>query len=291
MNINFSFDTLLRDIDTELTRAGEKVSEIQHYAECGNTDEQELEAESLEYHLKQAFISLCALVESIGLESLLNDLKHGFEKFNDKLYKTSVMPIIGELYSEPLGYLYLYHSTLSALFGSSMLTTTDESQRILFESILQNTAKIVYDRDKLPESEADVRKCVYDVLIHVFPDTVREIPICQETKTYKPDLGVKSIKAAAEYKYAVTEDEARKILGGFYEDMRGYSGSEDWKYFYAVVYMSKPFLTIQQIQSEFRSVKADSNWKPILVYGEGTRRDNIKKPLSRKIKNKDVKPT
>jgi hypothetical protein len=92
------------------------------------------------------------------------------------------------------------------------------------------------------------------------------------TKTYKPDIGIRSLKSAAEYKYAVTEEEARKIIGGFYEDMRGYAGSEDWKYFYAVVYMTKPFFTLQQIQAEFHHVEADKNWVPILVHGEGRRK-------------------
>ena len=109
-------------------------------------------------------------------------------------------------------------------------------------------------------------------MIHIFPDTVREIPIGQVTKTYKPDLGVRSLKAAAEYKYVVTDVEAKTIIGGFYEDMRGYAGSDDWKHFYAVVYMTKPFFTLQQIKAEFDHVAADRNWTPVLVHGDGKRK-------------------
>jgi hypothetical protein len=137
------------------------------------------------------------------------------------------MPYGEGFYSETLGYYWRYHRTLSSLFDADIDASDERKQRALFMTILENTSKIVYDRSIEPTSEAEVRKCVYDLLIHVFPDTVREIPIAQVTKTYKPDIGIRSLKSAAEYKYAVTEEEARKIIGGFYEDMRGYAGSED----------------------------------------------------------------
>lgn len=43
-------------------------------------------------------------------------------------------------------------------------------------------------------------------------------------KTYKQDLGVRSLMAVAEYKYAATENEVRRALDGIYTDMKGYSG-------------------------------------------------------------------
>jgi hypothetical protein len=278
MSNQLSGDTLLKDIGEQISEGWSSVHKLESlsYRLSGDneyTDEEhEMELMSFESHLERLFISICLLLEYLGYTALLHDFKTGFTKFHGNLTELSMVPYVGELHSNVLGYFWKYHRTISSLFGVDVKESDDRKQRAQFESILQNTSKIVYDRGILPTSEAEVRKCVYDILIHVFPDTIREIPIAQVTKTYKPDLGIRSLKAAAEYKYAVTEDEAKKIIGGFYEDMRGYAGSEDWKHFYAVVYMTKPFFTLQQIQAEFSHVAADENWFPILVHGDGKRK-------------------
>ena len=51
----------------------------------------------------------------------------------------------------------------------------------------------------------------------------------------------------------------------------GYAGSEDWKVFY-VVYMTDAYFTQDQIMAEFSHTNTDKNWKPILVYGKGSRK-------------------
>jgi len=278
MSNKLSCEILLKDIDEQISDGWRSVHKLEmlSYRLFGENDysdeEHDMELLSFESQLERIYISLCLLLESLGYTELLQDFKVGFKKFEGKLTSFSYLPYVGEQHSDVLGYFWKYHRSVSSLFGVGVKESDDRKQRAQFESILQNTSKIVYDRGIQPTSEAEVRKCVYDVLIHVFPDTVREIPIIQVTKTYKPDIGVRSLKAAAEYKYAVTEVEAKKIIGGFYEDMRGYAGSEDWKYFYAVVYMTKPFFTLQQIQAEFSHVAADKNWSPVLVHGEGRRK-------------------
>jgi YD repeat-containing protein len=83
-------------------------------------------------------------------------------------------------------------------------------------------------------------------------------------------IGVKSLKAAAEYKFADSEDEVKKAVGGLYEDMHGYE-CEDWKIFYAVIYMTDAFFTQDQIIAEFKSTGVHENWKPLLVVGRGSR--------------------
>lgn len=270
--------SLLEDIENQVSEAWasvHKLESLSHYLDADNDysdDEYEMEQMSFVSQLERIYISLCLILEALGYKSLLREFKSGFKQFEGKLGSLSSLPYIGESHSDVLGYFWRFHRSLSPLLGGDAKESDQRQQRALFESILQNTAKIVYDREIEPTNEADVRQVVYEVLIHVFPDTVREIPISQVTKTYKPDLGVRSLRAAAEYKYAVTEDEAKKSIGGFYEDMKGYAGSADWIYFYAVIYMTKPFFTLQQIQAEFSSVAVDSNWKPILVYGDGRRK-------------------
>ncbi|MHA6895577.1 hypothetical protein ACQUJT_16050 [Ralstonia pseudosolanacearum] len=273
-----NYVALLIDIGEQISEGWTSVRNLESLsinltgADNYTDEEYEMEELAFESKLKRIHISLCLLLESLGYVELLAEFRTGYSKFAGNLTSTSVLPYVGEWHSSVLGYFWQFHRTLSSLLGVDVQETEQRKHLALLESILQNTPKIVYDRDIEPSSEADVRKCVYDILIHVFHDTVREIPITQVTKTYKPDLGVRSLKTAVEYKYAVDEGEAKKFIGGFYEDMRGYAGSEDWQHFYAVLYMTKPFFTVQQIQAEFKIIGADKNWTPILVHGDGRRK-------------------
>lgn len=235
-------------------------------------EEHDMENLSFESQIERLHVSMCALLEALQMKLLLEQYKNDFQKFQGKLTDLDMLPYIGEFHSEPLGLFWKYHKTISSLINHDVSAEKELALRSKLEGIFINTPKIVKDRGVEPSNEAEVRKCVYDVLIHVFPDTVREIPIAQETKTYKPDLGVKSLKTAAEYKFADSEEEVKKAVGGLYEDMRGYGGSEDWKFFYAVIYMTDAFFTVEQIMSEFNHTNADENWKPILVYGKGGRK-------------------
>jgi len=61
-----------------------------------------------------------------------------------------------------------------------------------------------------------------------FRDATRSIDLPQSIKTYKPDLGVRSLQAAIEYKYANTKEKVKTALDAIYSDMRSYSGHSQW---------------------------------------------------------------
>lgn len=109
-------------------------------------------------------------------------------------------------------------------------------------------------------------------MIHVFPDSVREVPIPKVTKIYKADIGIRSIKSALEFKFVDSAQEAKTAIGGIYADVCGYERPEQWKYFYAVIYMTVHFFTQQQIEAEFQDSNITAKWKPILIYGKGSRK-------------------
>jgi hypothetical protein len=268
--------SLLKDIDEQLSDAWDSVYRLrvlsEHIDPQSDFNEDYDEEESyFASKIQRLHLSLCLLLESLGYVHLLQDFKLGYSAYSENPTSCSFTRD-GDFHSNTLGYFWRFHKTVSSLINVESVDTDERKQRALLEAILRNTPKIVHDRGITPDSEAAVRNCVYELLIHVFPDTVREVPVPQVTKTYRADLGVPSLKTAAEYKYATTADESRKIIGGFYEDMRGYAGSEAWKYFYAVLFMSKPFFTVEQIRAEFAHVGADKNWSPILVHGEGVRK-------------------
>lgn len=276
MTLPFHPSKLLADIQDQTKKAWTTVNKIQNLGYYLSSDrdyyDEEHDMTQLEFEsqLQKLYVAISLLLESLGLSSLLAQFQQDYAKFNGKLTDLDMLPYIGEFHSEVLGLFWRYHSSLSALLGEE--APYDEERRKQFESILINTPKIIKDRGIDPSKEAEVRKCVFDLLIHVFADTVREIPIVQVTKTYKPDIGIKSLKMAAEYKFADSDEEVKKAVGGFYEDMRGYAGSEDWKQFYAVIYMTDAFFTQEQIMAEFKHTAADKNWRPILVVGKGQRK-------------------
>lgn len=275
--MNFFPEGLLEAASNELDEIDNTIVKLQqlsfHLAIDNDyyNEENEMTESDLEWRLERAYITLSLLIEHLSLTQFLTQFQNGFSKFERKLKKVNFAPFVGDLYSEAQIYLRKYLFTLSALLGADLEKQQLHEKKSTLEGILLNTPKIIFDRGIQPKNEAEVRKSVYDLLIHVFPDTVREVPIIQNTKTYKPDIGVKSLSTAIEYKFADSAEEVKKAVGGLYEDMRGYAGSRDWDQFYAVIYMTNAFFTQQQIMSEFQHTSADANWKPLLVIGTGAR--------------------
>jgi hypothetical protein len=63
--------------------------------------------------------------------------------------------------------------------------------------------------------------------------------------------------AAAEYKFIDSHADAKKALDETYADMKGYSGRYDWRSFYAIFYMTRPFYSQKAVDEESRLVKAE----------------------------------
>jgi len=177
--------------------------------------------------------------------------------------------------------IWILNRHLNALTSHVKIESESEYENtnsiMLLEQILRGTAKMLSDREIEPTNEAEVRNEVYKTLIHVFPDTVREIPIAKISKTYKPDIGVRRLKSAIEYKFVSTSTEAKTAIGGIFEDINGYEGSLDWTTFYAVIYMTDNFITQDQVEAEFTLSKVPHHWKPIVVFGKGKREPKTKK--------------
>jgi hypothetical protein len=79
------------------------------------------------------------------------------------------------------------------------------------------------------------------------------------------------LTAAAEYKFIDSQQKAKNSLDEIYADMKGYVGLYDWRSFYAVFYMTSPFYTQKDVDEEFRLVRAELSWTPIVVVGQGAR--------------------
>lgn len=174
------------------------------------------------------------------------------------------------LRSATLGKAHGFYDSLATIAEGGAVTGLR-----VFETILKNTPAIIRAKGIEPSSEAEVRAAIYDVLKFAFHDAVREIPVAQVLKVYKPDLGVRSLMAAAEYKFADTEAEVKKALDEIYADMKGYSGHDDWRTFFAVIYTTDALVHQDKLEAEFRGVKADVNWAPIILVGKGGRKKKV----------------
>jgi hypothetical protein len=235
------------------------------------SEEEDFEEEILATVIARLYQRLLLVCDVLHLQGFLGNFSAGWGRYKNP---TSLrhMSWTGVFYCPALEYLADSFEALSAILPRTGPTAVSFDRIGLLEQVLRGTPKLIRDRALHPSKELQIRDAVYSTLIHVFPDTVREVPIAQVSKIYKPDIGVRSLKAAIEYKFADSERDARLVLGQIYEDIHGYSGSADWSNFYAVVYMTDAFLTQAQVDAEWQMTDVPHSWKPILVTGTGARR-------------------
>ena len=240
-------------------------------------EENMMDEENLESIFEKVILKIKFVYEYLDLKGMSEILTLELKEYEGKFKKLVGHPVVDILYS-PVQWILQKH--VDAITSHVKIADASEIEfndsKSLLERILRGTAKILTDRRIEPSNEAEVRNEVFRMLIHVFPDTVREIPIAKVSKTYKPDIGVKSIKSAIEYKFVDSEQEAKTAIGGIFEDIQGYEGSEDWKTFYAIIYMTDYYMTQDQVIAEFKLSKVPHHWKPIVVFGKGNRKKRKK---------------
>lgn len=230
----------------------------------------ESEKDALKYRLRQASTSMVTLLELLHLPLSHERFLKGWGQFENDLDNVGHLSEDPEwLYSEPLIYLSEMFETVSA-----GLSEHDDhaSELAWLERILRLTPNILHDAGVTPATEAQVRKPVFNVLKTVFPDIKAEIPIPQISKTYRADFGIAEIAACIEFKFADGEQELKAEIDGVFADMRGYSGSPDWKHFFAVFYTCQPMMAHDRVERLWKQVSADHNWTPIVVHGPGGRK-------------------
>ena len=235
----------------------------------GSNNEELIGAEeTLRFYLEKLYRDVGILAERLGLPLFKAEVAEEFRSYTSiRLLEMSHDPWDVGLHSAPLRKVRSFYKSLATMTDGRAVTGID-----VFNTILQNTPAIIRAKGLEPANEADVRGAIFEVLKFAFHDAIREIPVGQLLKTYKPDLGVRSLMAAAEYKFADSEAEVKKSLDEIYADMKGYSGHYEWRTFFAVIYTTDALVHQKRLEEEFRGVKVDINWIPIIVVGKGGRR-------------------
>ena len=123
MDRHASCQSLLKDISDQISEGQTSVYNIESllYRVSGENQymDEELDWRNLLFQsqLERIYISICLLLESLGHASLLQDFKEGFKRFKGELTSLSVMPYVGDMHSEALGYLWQYHRSVSSHYG------------------------------------------------------------------------------------------------------------------------------------------------------------------------------
>ena len=225
----------------------------------------------LAYHVEKAFRDVSILAERLGLPLLRAEIARARAKIKD-LTATTILADDFTFQSEPPQIARDYFDSLQTMTQGRDITGLG-----IFENILQNAGKIIKARTFEPKNEREIRTALREVLGFAFPDVVKEVRIEKSLKSYHPDIGVTSLMAAAEVKFVTTKEEATAALDGIYADLKGYSGRDDWRSFYAVIYMTEPFYSQKDVEREFRLVKAELSWTPFVVLGAGARKKKAAK--------------
>ena len=132
---------------------------------------------------------------------------------------------------------------------------------------------------------------MHDYLEAYFTKYRRSINIMGIVRDFKPDGGVRNLKAAIEFKFASSRSEVSRAIGGILDDISGYTGSLDWTRFYTVVYQTEAFETEPRIKQELARA-GTVTWQGILVTGSGGRRlPNKRSPARRRERLKSAEPS
>jgi hypothetical protein len=140
----------------------------------------------------------------------------------------------------------------------------------MLETILRKTPALLLKRGVQPQDEKQIREVMHDYLEAFFTEYKRAVKITGVIRDFKPDGGVRNLKAAIEFKFAGTRTEVSRAMGGVFEDISGYAGSLDWTRFYSVIYQTAAFESEDRIKSELTR-SGTVTWKALLVTGAGAR--------------------
>jgi hypothetical protein len=234
------------------------------YTKHGPSEESIWADQSLEFALERLFIDLIALAERLQLPLLARRIIACRQSITSLSHLEMPEPDfwVSDIYISLMQY---FNSMASMVDGMAI------SGLGALQSILENTPNIIADRGLDPKNETEINREIRKVVKYAFHGTVSSPKIPKLIKTYVPEFGVPSLKAAVEYKFAVTEDGVKRAFAGFYEDMRGYSNTTEYQTFFAVLYTTDRIINEKMMKAEFKGNLADMNWIPVLVHGSSSK--------------------
>lgn len=278
--IQASLSTLERDLESALEAKNQIEADISRSRYKGPTYEEPEEA--LRYYLDHLHDLLLVILEVSDLSATRTRLMEQWKWFqeNGGVGKTRFDPQFDYLESKPYDYLKTIVDGLRISTGENL--STGESYEVArLETILRKTPVLLRNRRVVPQRELDIQEVMNDYLSAFFTEYKKNIQIGGIIRDFKPDCGIRSLKAAIEFKYAAKEDEVARAISGIFEDVSGYAGSRDWNRFYTVIYQTEPFESEDRVRTELTRAGAIT-WNLFLVTGSGSRRFKRRKSKAKR---------
>ncbi|MGE8452091.1 MAG: hypothetical protein ACN6OP_15990 [Pseudomonadales bacterium] len=224
-----------------------------------------------EYIATSIYLSTIALLDAEGMQAYLKQFYLRFGENFDSSKAASNFEIdhywSGEPYNSFLSRFRQFVSPLDVIQDADRYLKLSGVQYL--ETVLKNTAAIVSKSGKTPKSEAEVYKLVRHVLEAIFPSA--KSPKSNFIKTaqeYKPDILIPELSAAVEYKYATDESRLKSVIAQISDDVRGYSGDDDYNLFYAVFYVTEDFWGTSKFEEAWNEKGFPKNWRWQYVVGK-----------------------
>ncbi|MDP2021738.1 MAG: hypothetical protein Q8L16_12660 [Hydrogenophaga sp.] len=217
------------------------------------------------------YLSTVALLDAEGMHAYL---KQFYLRFGDKFDSAKAASEFeidhywsGGPYNSFLSRFRQFASPLDVIGDADRYLKLSGVQYL--ETVLKNTAAIIHKSGKAPKSETDVYKAVRHVLEAIFPTAkspkANFIKIAQE---YKPDILIPELSAAVEYKYAADEARLKSVIAQISDDVKGYSGDDDYNLFYVVFYVTEDFWGESKFKAVWREKEFPNNWRWHYVVGK-----------------------
>jgi hypothetical protein len=191
----------------------------------------------LEDALRQMARTTLFALEHLGADRLAKDLRkelQGFERSKGgftQLHRASDED--DTLHSPVPGVIWNFAEAAASSFEFEY---GYEFELSWLKRVLRRTRSIMLFKGvKDPRSESDVRGAIYEFLRLLYDDVQKDPSIGKPGKTYKPDIGIKHLEAAVEYKFAANAQEVNTAVDGIYADIEAYRDSSGWTRFFAVI--------------------------------------------------------
>ena len=134
------------------------------------------------------------------------------------------------------------------------------------ETILKNLNYFL--KDKQITKEKDFYTYVNKLVRTVFPDCQdhQNIQIIKKLKSYIPDISIPECKSIIELKYVDSKEKFKSCIESIDVDVKGYSGIENIKYFYAIFFCKELYYSPDEIEIVWKERNYPKEWKYYIVH-------------------------
>lgn len=264
-----------------LSEMGSSFSDLQQRYEIDSYVDHDIsyEVEEIRDMIKTSFIDntksvyklICNYLEDLRHTEYLSDFKLAMKPYLDQpktMLKGEMSDYDGQVHSKLIEDISDFLNAYE-FYGNRGYEYLMKRAGILYlENILENTAVILNDLNKKPNSETSVYKSVKVVCKAAFPTAIYPLsPFISIAKEYKPDILIPYLNCAIEYKYATDENRLKEIIDQIFIDVHGYSNHPTYKIFYAVFYVKPDIWGRKKFEEVWKDKMFPQNWKGIYVVG------------------------